>query len=90
MLRLIDATPIPLGKVVEWAKRNGRIRGLKMHVVYDPVRDNPTFVDITDADVNDIEVGRAVPSTPAAPTSMTRAIAATTGGPASMPPAPAS
>jgi putative transposase len=61
MLRLIDATPIPLGKVVEWAKRNGRIRGLKMHVVYDPVRDNPTFVDITDANVNDIEVGRAVP-----------------------------
>jgi len=61
MLRLIDATPIPLGKVVEWAKRNGRIRGLKMHVVYDPVADNPTFVDITDANVNDIEVGRTVP-----------------------------
>jgi putative transposase len=61
MLRLLDATPIPLGKVVEWAKRNGRIRGLKMHVVYDPVRDNPTFVDITDANVNDIEVGRTVP-----------------------------
>jgi IS4 transposase len=61
MLRLIDATPIPLGKVVEWAKRNGRIRGLKMHVVYDPGADNPTFVDITDANVNDIEVGRMVP-----------------------------
>src|SRR5260370_31558239 len=61
MLRLIDATPIPLGKVVEWAKRNGRIRGLKMHVVYDPVSDNPTFVDITDANVNDIEIGRTVP-----------------------------
>jgi len=61
MLRLIDATPIPLGKVVEWAKRNGRIRGLKMHVVYDPGADNPTFVDITDANVNDIEIGRTVP-----------------------------
>src|SRR6202158_3349676 len=61
MLRLIDATPIPLGQVVAWAKRNGRIRGLKMHVVYDPGHDNPTFVDITDANVNDIEVGRAVP-----------------------------
>jgi putative transposase len=61
MLRLIDATPIPLGKVVDWAKRNGRIRGLKMHVVYDPLRDNPTFVDITDATVNDIEIGRTVP-----------------------------
>lgn len=61
MLRLIDATPVPLGKVVDWALRNGRIRGLKMHVVYDPVADNPTFVDITDANVNDIEIGRAVP-----------------------------
>jgi len=61
MLRLLDATPVPLGKVVDWAKRNGRIRGLKMHVVYDPVSDTPTFVDITDANVNDIEVGRTVP-----------------------------
>jgi putative transposase len=61
MLRLIDATPIPLGKVIAWAKRNGRIRGLKMHVAFDPVPDNPTFVDITDANVNDIEVGRAMP-----------------------------
>jgi putative transposase len=60
MLRLLDSTPIPLGKLIDWAKRNGRIRGLKMHVVYDPGADNPTFVDITDANVNDIEVGRTV------------------------------
>jgi IS4 transposase len=61
MVRLLDATPIPLGRVIDWAKRNGRIRGLKMHVLYDPVNDNPTFVDITDANVNDIEIGRKVP-----------------------------
>jgi IS4 transposase len=61
MVRLIDATPVPLGRVVEWAKRNGRIRGLKMHVVYDPEADNPTFVDISHANVNDIEIGRTVP-----------------------------
>jgi IS4 transposase len=61
MVRLLDATPIPLGQVIEWAKRNGRIRGLKMHVLYDPMNDNPTFVDITDANVNDIEIGRTVP-----------------------------
>ena len=35
MVRLIDATPVPLGRVIDWAKRNGRIRGLKMHVVQD-------------------------------------------------------
>lgn len=60
MVRLLDATPIPLGQVIDWAKRNGRIRGLKMHVLYDPVRDNPTFVEITDANINDIEIGRTV------------------------------
>jgi IS4 transposase len=32
MVRLIDASPIPLGKVCKWAKWNGRIRGMKMHV----------------------------------------------------------
>ena len=61
MVRLIDATPVPLGRVVDWAKRNGRIRGLKMHVVYDPAADNPTFVGISHANVNDIEIGRTVP-----------------------------
>jgi putative transposase len=60
MVRLLDATPIPLGKVIDWAKRNGRIRGLKMHVLYDPVSDNPTLVEITDANINDIEIGRKV------------------------------
>jgi len=34
MVKLIDATPIPLGKLCDWAKSNGRIRGLKMHVVF--------------------------------------------------------
>src|SRR5271168_5584312 len=36
MVKLIDATPIPLGKLCNWAKSNGRIRGLKVHVVFDP------------------------------------------------------
>ncbi|RVG21425.1 IS4-like element ISRm16 family transposase, partial [Sinorhizobium meliloti] len=41
MLRLIDSTPIPLGKLYDWAKSNGRIRGMKLHVVYDPKADCP-------------------------------------------------
>ena len=61
MLRLIDATPIPLGKLVAWAKWNGRIRGLKMHVVYDPHADVPQRITITPANVNDIEEGKKVP-----------------------------
>ena len=60
MLRLIDSTPIPLGKLCAWAKSNGRIRGMKMHVVYDPKADYPRVLDITDANVNDAQIGRTV------------------------------
>lgn len=60
LLRLIDSTPIPLGKLCGWAKSNGRIRGMKMHVVYDPHSDCPRILDVTDANVNDAQVGRTV------------------------------
>ena len=60
MLRLIDSTPIPLGKLCDWAKSNGRIRGMKMHVVYDPNADCPRILDITDANVNDAQIGRMI------------------------------
>ena len=60
MIRLIDASPIPLGKVCKWAKWNGRIRGMKMHVVYDPDVDCPRCVEVTPATVNDVEIGRQV------------------------------
>ena len=61
MVRLIDASPIPLGKVCSWAAWNGRIRGMKLHVVYDPKADVPKCVEVTPATVNDIEIGRQVP-----------------------------
>ena len=61
MIRLIDATPIPLGKLCEWAKWNGRTRGLKMHTVYDPQADHPHRITITSSTVNDVEVGRKEP-----------------------------
>lgn len=60
MIRLIDASPIPLGRLCGWARWNGRIRGLKLHVVHDPRTDCPRAVEITPATVNDIEVGRQV------------------------------
>ncbi len=60
MLRLIDSTPIPLGKLYDWAKSNGRIRGMKLHVVYDPKADCPGILDITDANVNDAQIGRTI------------------------------
>lgn len=61
MVRLIDASPIPLGKVCTWAAWNGRIRGMKLHVVYDPKGDVPKCVEVTAANVNDIEIGRQAP-----------------------------
>ena len=61
MVKLIDASPIPLGKLCQWAKWNGRIRGLKLHVVYDPHADIPRCVEITPANVNDVEIGRRTP-----------------------------
>jgi IS4 transposase len=66
MLRLIDSTPIPLGKLCDWAKSNGRIRGMKMHVVYDPNSDCPRILDITDANINDAEIGRTIKIEPGA------------------------
>ncbi|MFI4961986.1 MAG: IS4 family transposase [Hyphomicrobiales bacterium] len=59
-VQLIDSTPIPLGKLIKWAKWNGRIRGMKAHVVYDPDLDLPRILDITDANVNDVEIGRQI------------------------------
>ena len=66
MLRLIDSTPIPLGKLCDWARSNGRIRGMKMHVVYDPKADAPRILDITDANVNDAQIGRQIEIEPGA------------------------
>lgn len=58
MLRLIDSTPIPLGTLCDFATWNGRIRGLKMHVVYDPAADRPIDVEISQANINDVTIGR--------------------------------
>jgi putative transposase len=66
MVRLIDATPIPLGALCSFAAWNGRIRGLKMHVIYDPHADRPCRVDITLANVNDVTVGRTTAIEPGA------------------------
>lgn len=66
VLRLIDATPIPLTRLHEWAGWNGRTRGLKTHVIYDPDADRPVHLEITAATVNDVVVGRRQPIEPGA------------------------
>jgi putative transposase len=66
VLRLIDATPIPLPEIVDWAEWNGRTHGLNLHLVYSPRQDRPTAMEITPATVNDIEFGRRAPIQPGA------------------------
>jgi putative transposase len=61
VVRLIDSSPIPLGKICDWATWNGRIRGMKLHVVYDPKADVPRLVEVTDANVNDVKFVDQVP-----------------------------
>ena len=64
MVALIDSSPVPLGKLCQWPTWNGRIRGLKLHVVYDPQACVPRCVEITPANVNDVEVGCRTPVAP--------------------------
>jgi putative transposase len=61
LLRIIDSTPIQLGRLVSWADWNGRTRGMKLHVTYDPTADHPRRIDITPATVNDVVVSEQVP-----------------------------
>lgn len=57
-LQLIDSTPIPLSQLFDCSAFNGRIRGLKLHVLYDLQRQCPLDTQITPANVNDITFGR--------------------------------
>jgi putative transposase len=58
LVRLLDASPIPLPALCAWARSNGRTRGMKLHLVYDPRAVHPLDVAITAATVNDVLVGR--------------------------------
>jgi len=66
LTQLLDSTPIPLGALADWAKSNGRFKGMKVHIVYDPDADLPRVLDITDANVNDAQIGRTVKIEPGA------------------------
>ncbi len=60
LIRIIDSSPIPLSSLVADRTTNGRIKGLKLHVVYDSASDHPRRIDITEANINDIDMGRAI------------------------------
>ena len=57
VVRLIDSSPIPVSKVCKWAEWNGRIRGMKMHVVYHPGTMS-RVASRSQSTINDVEIGR--------------------------------
>jgi putative transposase len=59
-LHLIDSTPVPLNRMFDCAASNGRIVGLKLHVLHDPHSSLPRTIAITPANVNDIGFGRGL------------------------------
>ena len=66
LVQLIDSSPIPLGALHAGRAFNGRIKGAKLHLVYDPEADIPQVASITPANVNDITFARTIPVRPGA------------------------
>jgi putative transposase len=61
IIRILDATPIPLGQLFACASWNGRIKGFKLHLAFDPACERPQVLAITKATVNDITPAHNMP-----------------------------
>jgi len=62
LIRLLDSTPIPLrGERFAWAEASARIRGLKLHLLYDPRQVRPVWFAVSSAKLDDVVAARAVP-----------------------------
>jgi len=60
IIRILDATPIPLGELFTCASWNGRIKGFKLHLAFDPACERPRILAITQATINDIAPARGM------------------------------
>ena len=59
---LLDSTGVQLNSLSsDWARFSKGVCGAKMHVVYDPDADRPTFFSVSAANVNDITEAKAIP-----------------------------
>jgi hypothetical protein len=66
-VRLIDSTSVRLsGLSGEWATFSAGVCGAKAHVVYDPDADQPLYLMVTPANVNDIVAAKQMPIEPGA------------------------
>jgi hypothetical protein len=59
---LIDATGFRLSSLsADWARFSSGVYGAKLHVVYNPDSERPTYADMTPANVNDITAAKSMP-----------------------------
>lgn len=67
MVRLIDSTTIDLNKHhYQWARFRSTKAGIKIHTVFDPEAEAPTFFSVTEAKVNDRKAVQTLPLLPGA------------------------
>jgi hypothetical protein len=61
-VRLIDATGMRLSRLSkDWATFSTGVCGAKAHIIYDPDADQPLYLMVTAANVNDITAAKAMP-----------------------------
>jgi hypothetical protein len=66
-VRLIDSTSLRLnGLSGDWATFSTDVCGAKAHIIYDPDTDQPLYLMVTAANVNDITAAKAMPVEPGA------------------------
>lgn len=61
-VRLIDSTGVPLSRLSgDWATFSVGVYGAKAHIIYDPDADQPLYLAVTAANVNDITAAKQMP-----------------------------
>ena len=66
-VRLIDSTSVQLSNLSgKWATFSTGVCGAKAHIVYDPDADQPLYLMVTAANVNDITAAKKMPIEPGA------------------------
>ena len=66
-VRLIDSTSVRLSSLSgDWATFSAGVCGAKAHIIYDPDADQPLYLMVSAANVNDITPAKAMPIEPGA------------------------
>src|SRR5215471_401255 len=64
---LVDSTTFRLNSLsADWARFSPGVHGAKLHIVYNPDSERPSFAELTPANVNDITIAKIMPVRPGA------------------------